>query len=82
MIERKLGKPQDALLLYDEVLKSDARPGEKREALCGKGDIYFELSASDPKNYERAIQSYDQLAASAAEPVSKPSHSVRPGSLK
>src|SRR5205823_7123343 len=52
LIERKLGKPQDALLLYDEVLKSDARPGEKREALCGKGDIYFELSASDPKNYE------------------------------
>jgi len=68
LIERKLGKPQDALLLYDEVLRNDARPGEKREALCGKGDIYFELSANDPKNYERAIEAYDQLASNANEP--------------
>jgi tetratricopeptide (TPR) repeat protein len=67
LIERKLGKPQDALLLYDEVLKNDAKPGEKREALCGKGDIYFELSTSEPKNYERAIQAYDELAENAAE---------------
>jgi tetratricopeptide (TPR) repeat protein len=68
LIERKLGKPQDALLLYQEVLRNDGRPGEKREALCGTGDIYFELSASDPKNYERAIQAYDDLAGKAAEP--------------
>jgi TolA-binding protein len=68
LIERKLGKPQDALLIYDEVLRNDARPGEKREALCGRGDIYFELSTSDPKNYERAIQAYDELAAHASEP--------------
>ncbi|MFL6514488.1 MAG: tetratricopeptide repeat protein [Chthoniobacterales bacterium] len=67
IIERKLGKPEDALLLYDEVLKSGARPPEKREALCGKGDIYLELSTGDPKNYERAIQAYDQLVASAIE---------------
>lgn len=67
LIERNLGKPQDALLLYDEVLKNDAKPGEKREALCGKGDIYFELSTGDPKNYERAIQAYDELAENAAE---------------
>ena len=62
-IERRLGKPQDALLLYEEVLKSDAKSGEKREALCGRGDIYFEMGASDPKNYDRAIEIYDQLAA-------------------
>lgn len=68
LIERKLGKPQDALLLYDEVLKNDARPGEKREAMCGKGDIYFELSTGDPKNYQRAIEAYDQLATNANEP--------------
>jgi TolA-binding protein len=62
-IERKLGKPQDALLLYEEVLKSDAKSAEKREALCGRGDIYFEMGATDPKNYDRAIEIYDQLAA-------------------
>jgi outer membrane protein assembly factor BamD (BamD/ComL family) len=69
VIERKLGKPQDALLLYDEVLKGDARPSEKREALCGKGDIFFEMGSSDPKNYRRAIEIYDQLASEKEEPI-------------
>jgi TolA-binding protein len=63
VIERKLGKPQDALALYDEVLAGAARPAEKREALCGKGDIFFEMGASDPQNYQRAIEVYDRLAA-------------------
>jgi TolA-binding protein len=67
LIERKLGKAQDALLLYDEVLKNDAKPSEKREALCGKGDIYFDLGAQDPKNYDRAIEAYDALMADARE---------------
>lgn len=64
-IERKLGKTDDALSLYDEVLKNDARPDEKREALCGKGDILFEMGGTDPKNYRRAIEVYDELAAGA-----------------
>ena len=64
-IERRLGKPQDALLLYEEVLKNDARPDEKREALCGKADILFELGGKDPKDYRRAIEVYDELAAGA-----------------
>lgn len=61
VIERKLGKAQDAISLYDEVLKSDARPAEKREALCGKADIFFEMGGSE--NYRRAIDLYDQLAS-------------------
>lgn len=67
VIERKLGKPQDALLLYDEVLKSDARPAEKREALCGKGDIFFEMGG--PENYRRAIEAYDLLASDKEGPI-------------
>jgi len=63
VIERKLGKPKDALALYDEVLKSDAGASEKCEALCGKGDIFFEAGATDPSSYQRAIEAYDQLAA-------------------
>jgi len=69
VIERKLGKPQDALVLYDEVLKSEAGPSEKREALCGKGDIFFELGGSDPNNYQRAIEMYDQLASDKNGPI-------------
>ncbi len=63
VIERKLGKSQDALALYDEVLKGNAKPGEKREALCGKGDIYLEMGATTRENYKRAIENYDQLIA-------------------
>jgi TolA-binding protein len=69
VIERRLGEPKDALALYDEVLKSDAGPSEKREALCGKGDIFFEMGATDPANYQRAIEVYDQLASDRDEPI-------------
>jgi TolA-binding protein len=62
VIERKLGKPQEAMTLYDEVLKGQANPAEQREALCGKGDILYELGAQDRENYRRAIDLYNQLA--------------------
>jgi len=62
-IERKLGKAQDAATLYDEVLQGGAKPEEKREALCGKGDILYESGEADRENYRRAIDVYDQLAA-------------------
>jgi tetratricopeptide (TPR) repeat protein len=62
-IERKIGKSQDAITLYDEVLQGNAKPEEKREALCGKGDIFYELGEADRENYRRAIEFYDQLAA-------------------
>ena len=61
-IERRLGKNREALALYDEVLKNDAKPAERREALCGKGDIYYEMGAADPQNYKQAIDFYQQLA--------------------
>jgi TolA-binding protein len=66
LIERKLGKTKDALALYDEVLKSDAPQSEKREALCAKGDIFFETGGSE--NFQRAIEIYDQLASDKSEP--------------
>ena len=66
LIERKLGKTKDAIPLYDEVLKSDAPQSEKREALCGKGDIFFEIGGSE--NYQQAIEIYDQLASDKNEP--------------
>jgi predicted negative regulator of RcsB-dependent stress response len=67
VIERQLGKPRDALVLYDEVLKSNAAQSEKREALCGKGDIFFEMGGSE--NYQQAIEIYDQLVSDKNEPI-------------
>src|SRR5881296_400571 len=66
LIERRLGKIKDALVLYDEVLKSDAPQSEKREALCAKGDIFFEMGGS--ANYQQAIEIYDQLALDKNQP--------------
>jgi outer membrane protein assembly factor BamD (BamD/ComL family) len=68
-IERKLGKQADALSMYDEVLKNEAGPEEKREALSGKGDIFFEMGGNDSKNYRRAIDVYDELAVGAGKQV-------------
>ncbi len=63
VIERRLGKTDDALTLYEEVLKGDGKSAEKREALCGRGDIFYGLGAADPENYRRAVGMYEQLAA-------------------
>ena len=68
-IERKLGKNQDAATLYDEVLQGNAKPEQKREALCGKGDILYEAGETDRANYQRAIEVYDQLAAQKDAPI-------------
>ena len=65
-IERRLGKPQDAQVLYDEVLKGDAGAVEKREALCGKADIFFEQATADKASLDRAVALYDQLADESA----------------
>ena len=61
-IERRLGKNEDALAIYGEVLKNEAKPPERREALCGKGDVLYEMGATDPQNYRRAIDLFEQLA--------------------
>jgi TolA-binding protein len=68
-IERRLGKNREALALYDEVLKHDAKPAERREALCGKADIFYEKGADDTENYRRAIELYEQLAGEPGAPA-------------
>jgi tetratricopeptide (TPR) repeat protein len=68
-IERRLGKNREALALYDEVLKNNAKPAELREALCGKGDIYYDMGATDAQNYRHAIEFYEQLASEPGVPA-------------
>ncbi|CAN5593121.1 hypothetical protein BH20VER3_BH20VER3_05420 [soil metagenome] len=68
-LERRLGKNREALALYDEVLKNEAKPAEHREALCGKADIFYEMGAADAKNYRRAIELYEQLAKEPGVPA-------------
>src|SRR5205814_2374588 len=67
--DRKMVRPQDEILLLDEMLKGEAAASEKEEALCGKGDIFFEMAGNDSNNYQRAIEVYDRLASDKNEPI-------------
>ena len=51
------------------MLKNDAKAAEHREALCGKGDILYEMGAADAQNYQRAIELYEQLATEPGVPA-------------
>jgi lipopolysaccharide biosynthesis regulator YciM len=68
-IERRLGKNADAIAIYDEVLKNNAKPPEHREALCGKADVLYEMGVTDSQNYRRAIDLYQQLASEPGVPA-------------
>jgi tetratricopeptide (TPR) repeat protein len=68
LVERKLGKPQDALTLYGEVLNGDAKAAEKREALCGRADVIYELASNDRDKYRSAFELYEQLASQSDVP--------------
>lgn len=68
-IERRLGKNREAQALYEEVLKNDAKPAERREALCGRGDIFYEMGATNAENYRHAIELFNQLATEPGVPA-------------
>jgi tetratricopeptide (TPR) repeat protein len=68
-VQVRLGKSQDALILYDSVLAATAsRPlnDADLEARCaafaGRGEALFAQAASDPKLYKDAAEAFAQLA--------------------
>ena len=56
------GHETDAIILYNDIL--DAKPDAelKFAALGGKADIYFLLGIKDPKYFDQAIATYNELA--------------------
>ncbi len=69
-LQKRLGNLQDALTLYKEVLTAtatsldltDADLDSRCAALAGRGETLLMLGAREPKYYEDAAQSFDQLA--------------------
>ena len=49
------------------MLQGDAGASEKREALCGKADIFFEQASAEKSSLARAVALYDQLASETAD---------------
>jgi len=65
IVQSKLGRESEAVLLYDAILAATPAPDlELRSAaLCAKGDNLLLLGRKDPKQLEAALAAFDQLAA-------------------
>ena len=65
IVQSKLGKESEAVVLYDAILTATPAPEAELRyaALCGKGDNLLVLGRQDPKQTDAAIAAFDQLAA-------------------
>ncbi len=65
IVQSKLGKEGEAVVLYDAILSATPAPeAELRSAaLCGKGDNLLLLGRREAKQLDAAIAAFDQLAA-------------------
>ena len=64
IVQSKLGRESEAVLLYDAILTATPAPDAelRSAALCGKGDNLLLLGRKDPKQLEAAVATFDQLA--------------------
>ena len=64
IVQSKLGRESEAVLLYDAILAATPAPDAelRSAALCGKGDSLLILGRQDPKQLEAAVAAFDQLA--------------------
>ena len=65
IVQSKLGKESEAVVLYDAILTATPAPDAelRSAALCGKGDNLLLLGRQDAKQLAAAIAAFDQLAA-------------------
>ena len=72
IIQSQLGKPLEAIVIYDAIVNSTPPPdAELRNAvLCEKGDNLILLGRKDPKQLENAILSFDEVATKSLTPPS------------
>ena len=69
LMQSRLDHPQDALILYDSVLKATEGPAALNDAelearcaaLCGKGQTLLAMAADDAKNYPEAVATFEKL---------------------
>lgn len=58
----QMGKENEAVILYDDILRAGPESALRLAALCGKADC-LAAAASDPQGCAKAMGLYDQLAA-------------------
>lgn len=64
----RLGRHEEAIMLYENILRSQPDSELRFGALAGKGDGLLVLGAKDSKALEQAIEVFQQLASEQAVP--------------
>ena len=64
LAQNRLGKANEAIILYDAVLGADPPAEIKNAALAGKADNLAEMGEKERASYEQALAIYEQLIAS------------------
>jgi len=62
LLQNRLGKEDDAVKLYDDILRANPTGEVKFSAMAGKADNLFALGAKDKAACEQALALYEQLA--------------------
>lgn len=62
------GREQEAVILFDDILRSNPDEELKYSALTGKGEALFSLGGQDAKRYGEALRLFDELARDKAAP--------------
>jgi len=72
IIQSQLGKPLEAIVIYDAIINSTPPPDEelRNAVLCEKGDNLILLGRKDPKQLENAILAFDEVATKSLTPPS------------
>jgi tetratricopeptide (TPR) repeat protein len=68
--QTRLGKENEAVILYDNILAASPEAELRWAALCGKGDNLFTLASKDEKRWDSAIEVFEKLAAEPGVPPS------------
>ncbi|MDG2125850.1 MAG: tetratricopeptide repeat protein, partial [Verrucomicrobiales bacterium] len=74
LAQRRLGRNDEAILIYESILKSEPPPAPdlRVSALIGLGEAHFDQSRDDPEMITAALVAFDQiLTDTSASPVWK-----------
>jgi len=63
LLQNAAGRPDAALVLFDDLIKETADARVRITAQMKKGDTLFSLGAKDPKRYAEAIAVWNEVAA-------------------
>ncbi|MFA7344159.1 MAG: tetratricopeptide repeat protein [Terrimicrobiaceae bacterium] len=70
VLQNVLGKPDEAIVILDQIIKSNGTPEIRSASLVEKGKTLYGLGGKDPKSYRAAIDVWRQVVG---DPASTPS---------